>query len=100
MDRRVEIQSYTTTRDDWNQPNKTWTTLASVWASKHDKRSGEILENQQTVNLNQSTFRIRYRSGLDTSMRILYDSTEYYIIGIRELGRKEGLEVTTESRDE
>lgn len=99
MDRRVQIQNYTTTRDDWNTPIQTWSTLASVWASKQDRRSAEVVENDQMVNLNRTTWRIRYRSDVDTTMRIEYDSEHYYVVGVRELGRKEGLEITTERRD-
>tara|TARA_R100001440_G_C2429925_1_gene104143 strand:+ start:73 stop:375 length:303 start_codon:yes stop_codon:yes gene_type:complete len=100
MDRRVVLEKYTVERDDWNVPVKTWRTSATVWASKHDRSSSEVLENKQTVNLNRTTFRIRYRSNADTTMRVLYDNDYYYVVGVKELGRKEGVELTTEKRDE
>ena len=36
LDRRVTLENYTTTRDAWNNPTKTWATLDQVWAHKRD----------------------------------------------------------------
>lgn len=100
LDRRIVVEQYTTTRDSWNHPTQTWTTLATVWANKHVKRSNERTEMEQTVNVNLHTFRIRYRADVDTTMRIAHDGRYYYIVGTKELGRKEGLELTTEQREQ
>ena len=99
MDRQVVVEQYTTTRDNWNTPTKTWSTLATIWARKRDQRSGEVVELDQMVNLNRTLWTIRYRSDIDATMRIAYAGQFHYIVGIREIGRKELMEITTEVRD-
>lgn len=100
LDRQVTVESYTTTRDDWNTPTKTWSTLATIWARKRDQRSTEATELNQTVNINRTIWTIRFRSDIDATMRIAYAGQKHYIVGVRELGRKELMEITTELRDE
>jgi len=99
MDRRVALQNYTTATDDWGHPHKTWSTLANVWAQKKELRTFERTEQAQIVAMNVTMFRIRHRTDVDTTMRISYDGNYYYITGVKELGRREGLELTTELRD-
>lgn len=99
LDRRVTIESYTTATDSWGHPEKTWSTLASVWAQKKEVRAVERTEQAQVVALSYTQFRIRHRSDVDTTMRINYESQYFYITAVKELGRKEGLEIQTEQRD-
>lgn len=99
LDRRVEIQSLTTAKDDWNYDITTWGTLATVWAARADRSSGEVTELMKTVQLNRTEWTIRYRSDVDTTMRVEYDGIYYYIVGLIQVGRKEGLVLITELRD-
>jgi len=99
LDRRVEIQSLTTAKDEWNYDVTTWGTLAEVWASRRDRSSGEVTEVMKTVQLNRTEWTVRYRSDVDTTMRIMHDSVYYYIVGVVQIGRKEGLTLITELRD-
>lgn len=99
MDRQVTIQTYTTTLDDWNHPTKAWADLATVWASKVDKRETEQNELHQLVAITRTVWTIRYRNDIDTTARIVYNSKYYDIRGIKELGRREGLQITTELRE-
>ena len=98
MDRRVVIETPTTTNDEWGHPVKTWNYVNAVWASKVDKTETERNELDQTVAVNRTVFTIRYFSGLDTTARILCEGATYEIRGIKELGRREGLQITTERR--
>lgn len=99
MDRRVQLQRYTTARNPFNEPIKTYATYATVWAQKTDLTEYEAEEQAQQVAVNRTTFRIRHRSDVKATDRVLYDSKEYEVIGIKELGRREGLVLTTELRD-
>ena len=99
MDRRITVQTYTTATDDWNHPVKTWADFATVWASKTDKRESEVNEQNQTVALTRTVWTIRYLAGIDTTARIQYDGSTYDIRGIKELGRREGMQITTELRE-
>ena len=99
LDRRVTLERYTTTRDSWNNPSKTWETLAVVWAMKQDRTEVERTELNQIVALNRTLFKIRHRTDVDATMRVDYDGQKYYITGVKELGRVEGLQLTTEFRE-
>jgi SPP1 family predicted phage head-tail adaptor len=98
LDRRIEIQRATITRDDWNSPVETWATIATTWAAKRDRNEIEINEQNQTVTFTRTIWKIRHRADLTTTDVILYGAEVYDITGIRELGRREALEVTTEKR--
>jgi SPP1 family predicted phage head-tail adaptor len=99
LDRRIVIQSFTETRDDWNHPTKTWSTFATRWAMKVDDLGSERSELDQQVGIMRTLFKIRYTSGVNVSMRVLYESKYYYITAVKELGRREGMMLVTEIRD-
>ena len=99
LDRRVTLENYTTTRDAWNNPTKTWATLDQVWAHKRDVTELERTETEQRVAYTRTIFKIRHRTDVDATMRVDYDGKKYYIIGVKELGRTEGLQLTTELRE-
>lgn len=99
LDRRIVIEEYTVTRDSWNHPSKTWTTLTTVWASKREVALREPTELLQQVGYVKTHWKIRHRDDIDVTMRVKYDNKYFYIIGVRELGRSDGLELITELRD-
>ena len=99
MDRRVVIEQKTVSRDSWNHPTESWSTLATVWAQKVDKSVSEGGELNQVVARNTTEWTIRYLSTLKADMRIVYGGNYYYVTGIIEIGRKEGQRVITIMRD-
>lgn len=100
LDRRVVIQNYSVQRSaGWNHPDKTYADLATVWAMKREQIGYEKIEQAQVTEVRRTSFKIRYRSDVDTTMRIQDGSDYYYITGIRELGRQHMLELITELRD-
>lgn len=99
LDRRVTIQQLTTTQDSWNHPVESWATLATVWATKQPRRAVEPTEAQQVVALGLVDWFIRYRSDVTAQLRLLdADGTAYEIVGVQEIGRREGLKLITETR--
>ena len=88
-----------TAKDEWNYDVTTQSTLASVWAKKVERLAGELVGESQLVSQNRVDWVIRHRTDLTASMTIVYDSNEYDIQGIKELGRKEGLLIHSELRD-
>lgn len=99
LDRRIVVESFQETRDDWNYPVRTWVTFHTCWAQKRDDLETEPTELDQEVGVTRTLWKVRYRAGIDTAMRIAYNSRYYYITGIKELGRQEGMHITTELRD-
>lgn len=71
LNRRVTLQTRSATRVDGERA-QTWTTLADVWAEVLPL-SGRELELAQAINAEVShQVTVRYRTGVDTSIRILY----------------------------
>ncbi len=100
MDRKITIQKVTETRSSSGQITKTWSTFAAVWAHKIDSGSREFFSR---VNAEVGEFvtiwRIWFLSGLTQKMRIKYENEYYDIQGIKELGRREGYEITSVKQD-
>ena len=94
LDRRITIQSPTSTRDGAGQPVEAWALLATVWARVEHLRGKEPFQGQEFNAQRTSVFTIRYRTDLDETMRIIFDGDTYDILAIAEKGRREGLEIT------
>lgn len=99
LDRKITIQKQTATRGTAGGQSITWPTYHSCWAQKVEKAGNEAINNQATVATNQTTFFIRYKSGITENMRIVYDSENYWITFIKEHGRYAFLEIKAEKRD-
>lgn len=100
LDRRVTIQQLTNSPDEYNQPVPTWATLATVWASVDDRSGGESFQAEQLTAYRHTVFIIRYRSGIDETMRIVYNSRTYNIRLIKNPDRRRTLEITGELLDD
>lgn len=98
LDRYITVQTFTTAQDATGAPIPTWTTLANVFANKRDIGVGERLASQRELSTLMTVWTIRHLSGLTAKNRIQYDSETYEVIGIRERGRQEYLELTTEAK--
>ena len=100
LDRRLTLQTLGVTRDEWNHPTETWTDLATVWATKTPRRAGEPTEERQVVALNVVDWFIRHRTDVDATMRVKdADAKVYQVVAVQEVGRKQGLKLTTELRE-
>jgi SPP1 family predicted phage head-tail adaptor len=82
LDRRITIQSFTTTTDDFGEVVKSFTTLANVWAKVEDKRGNEGEDGNQLVATKRVEFLIRYRSDINEEMRIQYNNETFKIEAI------------------
>lgn len=97
LDQRITIESATTAADGVGEMIKTWTTLAVVWAHIKTRSGKEIFSTGVQAEVDIS-FRIRYRTGLDNTMRILYEGNYYDIAAIVPFGRKEGMDIMGTAR--
>ena len=89
---RVDIQLRNSTLDAFGQAALTWTTLYTIWASIEDI-SGKELIASMAINTELSThIYIRYRAGITTANRVLYQGTTYNIQAVVDAtGRKREL---------
>lgn len=103
LDRRLLIEEKTVTRDPgYNSEVITWVPVATVWASVRDELSGsqEGTTNDVRVLTRPCRVWIRWRADVCTTMRatLLGDSERVMqIVGMAEIGRREGLELRCEA---
>lgn len=97
LDRRVTIERATIMTDDYGTATQTWAALATVWASVEWIRDGERWAAAQVVA--EATLRVqtRYRD-VKTTDRLIYEDVVYNIVGVKEIGRRDGLEITCAGR--
>jgi SPP1 family predicted phage head-tail adaptor len=98
LDRRVTILRRALTRNAYGEQEETYSTLDTVWAQKLDVAGREFLAARGTMAENSTRFRLRYRSDLVLTDRLSYNSVEYDIQQIAELGRQDGLEIIAVAR--
>lgn len=93
LNRRIAIQKPGTVKDPAGQPIKAWLDHVIVWANvKSQTGMGTIVGDQSGVasSVTRYSFRIRYRQGLDASMRVLMGGVAYDITSVQmdEAGRE------------
>lgn len=103
LDRSIVIQARTETLDSYGEPVYTWAKIHAddiLPARIAPQRGGERFTAQQTIGKFVTTFRIRYRIDVTVLNRIVYDSRNWDIQDVREIGRREGLEIDATARSE
>lgn len=95
-DRRITIQRYTTTTNDYGERVQTWGTLLTVWAEL--MKTGEGMTERITTNQDMPVQRVRFKirsssdsRGIKADDRVKYGSNVYNIQGIEEIGRNDQL---------
>jgi SPP1 family predicted phage head-tail adaptor len=97
LDRRITFERFSETVDEWNQPVQGWVPLGKRWGSKQDVSDGEKLRAAQVGATIRNRFVVRYDSLTKTitaADRLTCEGREYAIVGTKELGRREGIEIT------
>jgi SPP1 family predicted phage head-tail adaptor len=100
LDRRVTLERATVTLDAFGGETQTWATLAEVWAQAMPVSDGEKWRAAEVAATISTRFRIRWRADLRVGDRLIYDGRVFDIIGVKEIGRREGLEITASARAE
>ena len=93
LDRRITLQSLSTTQDGYGEPVETWSNLATVWARKASVSPSEVYDNSQRLSQAVVKWHIRYRTDVKTEYRIRSTTSAevYRIVGVEEIGRRKGL---------
>ena len=99
LDRIIEIQRRTVTRDSFGGEIETWVKLDTVWAHVNQTGADEAFRNES--NREQATrdarMTIHWRDDLDETMRVIYDERAWDIRGIAEIGFRRKLELLTQA---
>jgi SPP1 family predicted phage head-tail adaptor len=97
MDRRVQLQTVSTTRGELGGKIEAWTTLDTVWANVRDLSGRETFAAQAAGSHVSKVVTIRHRSDLDHTGRIILDDGRIAIVAwISEVGRREALQIFVE----
>lgn len=95
LDRYLEVERVTETKDADNSTVSTWSHHLYLWGERRGLSMSERLQAGQ-VNANISArYFTRYIEDLTEEDRIVdtKESKTYQILGIREIGRRAGLEI-------
>jgi SPP1 family predicted phage head-tail adaptor len=101
LDRRITIQRATLTYDDLNNPVETWADHTTVWGAKLDYVGSENVAAHEVGAQMTTAFRIRWSnkvSDVNPKDRLSFDSKTWNIENVKEIGRKEGLEISAIAR--
>lgn len=101
LDRRIKLENYSVTQNDYGEERRTWSEYLEIWA-KVDFNGGQAKDEfDKLTAISKAVFFIRNigLSSLSEKTRILYNSKYYYIEAINEIeGRESFLELITEQR--
>ena len=102
-DRKVKLERWGITRDEWNNPVEGWTTISEPWASKYDVSDTERLRAAEVGSTLTARFVIRWSKkvvDLNTKDRLTCEGLTYDVVGVKELGRREYIEITAAARSD
>ena len=89
LNRRLQIQSMTVTRDSFGAAIETWTTGSTVWGSIDPLSGTETFASEQIITQSTHVVSIRYRGDVTTEERLVYGGWVYDIRYVAEVGRGE-----------
>lgn len=102
FDRTITIERFTATQDEGSgEEVQTWSTLATVQASKKDVSDRERIAAAEVAADITTRFQIRWDSSVadvNPKDRLVYEGKTYDIVGVKELGRREGIEISANAR--
>lgn len=103
LNTRCRIEQKSTTQDPvYGTELVTWTALATVWCAVQDElpSKSEAVKQGLAMSAQRTRVRMRYRTDLDSSMRLVINrpaETVYQIVGgPAVLGNKDGIEMFVE----
>lgn len=77
--RRVTLQSRATAHDAYGQQSTSWATVATTWADIQPLSGRELLSAQAQQAETTHKVLIRYRAGVTSAMRLLYQGRVFNI---------------------
>ena len=93
LDKTIEVQRHTVAVDDYGTQTEGWTAVATVRAQVLQSSNEEFLRSFGTTSDIAIIFRIRHIDGLTPTDRVLFGGQAYDLKEVKELGRREGLDL-------
>ncbi len=95
LDRIVTLERFTTTENEYGEEIEAWAPLRTVAAQVVQQSGREFLAAAMTQAEVRVLFRIRWIEGIRPTDRINYEGRLHNIHEVKELGRREGLDIMT-----
>jgi SPP1 family predicted phage head-tail adaptor len=93
FNRRVTLQTKSTTRAANGEEVVTWGDTATVWAFVEPLRGREFFAGAQMTDAVDYRVTVRYRTGVVREMRVKYGTEYLDIVSVIEVGKKVALEL-------
>ncbi len=100
MDSTVIIQRATTVRDDYGTPIDTWADVVTLRAQVIQSSTEEFIRGAGAQDQTVTVFRTHFYDDITNADRIVCDGTLHDIKELKELGRRQALEIRTVSSGE
>lgn len=98
LDRRVQVQTRTVARGPTGEAIEQWSAPRERWAEVVLVSASERRQSEQVMATRTATFRLRWERDLvGAQSRLVYDGFIWDVRGVKELGRREGLELMAEA---
>lgn len=94
LSHRVQIQRQVVAQNSSGDVTVTWATLATVWAAIEPLSAREFVQSASDQNKIVARVTVRYRSGIEPSMRVVHGQKLYNITGVL-ADKDSGLEYLT-----
>lgn len=97
LDRKITIERATVTTGALGGETRTWATYATAWAEYTPVSDGERWRAGQMGATATARFVVRWSSALalvTEADRIVHDGRTFGIVGVKEIGRRVGIELT------
>lgn len=82
LSRRIKVQSRAGTQDALGQPVETWSDTLSAWADVRTRGGLETIRDDREQPVGKVSFRIRYRTGITTAQRVVFNGVNYAITAV------------------
>lgn len=86
-------------KDEYGEPVQNWITFISCWAKQDFRSAAESKRANQITGSNTNTFTIHFYPGVKQAMRIVEGDYTYNILGVKNIGRRQYLEIEAETYD-
>jgi SPP1 family predicted phage head-tail adaptor len=96
-DRRIVIQAFTATQSSLGGEVKSWSTFATVWASRRDVKGNERFAAEQDIATRAAVYSIHWIDGVRETMRVTDAGVTYEIKGIADNRRQNWIELSVEA---
>lgn len=100
FDRRLTLRYPLATRDAIGASIDTWVDALTVWGSWLPTNGREFIAAQARYAQSSGIFRIRHRTDIDTTWRVVKGDDLFKIVVVQEIGRREYLDLIVEATNQ